>query len=451
MFTWYARAKVCYVYLADVSQYDPLHGHEDTGSFVRSRWFERGWTLQELIAPLNLSFYTCDRMLIGDKQELTKPLLVATGIGADVLMQAKSFRDCSVAQRMSWASNRKTAREEDIAYCLIGLFSVNMPLLYGESSQAFIRLQETIVKETDDETIFAWAGVDEAGSGLLAPSPANFAQSACMELIECSEERATYSKTNRGLRIESVMLPCEMNTYVVPLQCERRQANSDAQQIAIFICKTMTKNKYRRVPFHGKCIDDCRNWHISRAWVSEIFVPNSAHNVKLAPHAGLPVIHVKSDLHAWQFPKSSFLRFPQESLADWTVACTTRADYWTRLAASETDMIRRCEVEKYALNQPPSGSNIRDDPETQREGTMENSSNAFGWVPKKVQQPIQFRSHNLDLGIIIVFARSASREGTLYYYLELGFDEDFSPTCVLHTTKSLYPGAVNHCGQWYQT
>ena len=436
MFTWYARAKICYVYLADVAQYDPLHGHKDAGSFVGSRWFKRGWTLQELIAPQLLYFYTCDWVLIGDKQKLTRPLLAATGIRADVLTQEKSFRDCSVAQRMFWASNRKTTREEDIAYCLLGLFGVNMPLLYGESSQAFIRLQEIIIQETDDETIFAWAGVDEGGSGLLAPSPANFAQSADMELIKRHEERAIFEKTNRGLRIEVMMLPCEMNTYVVPLQCEQINRNSGAKKIAIFICKATTKNQYRRVRFDGKCMDECQNWQISRATTATIFVPKSAHNVELAPHSGLPSIRVKSNLHAWQLPKASIHRYPQESCAEWNAACSTLKDCWPRLAASEPDMIRRREVGEFAFNQPLSGSNLRNDLETQPEGTMENGSNAFGWAPKKVQNQIHFRSHNLDLGIIILFARSASREETLYYLLELGFDEDFCPTCTLVTIRT---------------
>jgi hypothetical protein len=438
MFTWYARAKVCYVYLADVLQFDPLHGNQDTGSFVGSRWFERGWTLQELIAPRNLSFYTGDWVLIGDKNELTEPLLVATGIRADVLTQEKSFRDCSVAQRMSWASKRKTAREEDIAYCLLGLFGVNMPLLYGESSQAFIRLQETIIQETDDETIFAWAGVDEGGSGLLAPSPANFAQSADMELIKRHEERALYEKTNRGLRIEIMMLPCEMNTYVVPLQCERRQANSGAQQVAIFLCKTITNNQHRRIPLHGKCMDEYRNWQTSKAMSSTIFVPNSAHNVELAPHAGFPIIRVKSNLQAWQFPKASSHQLPHESLEDWTAVCNNPAEFWPRFAASEPDMIRRQEVGESARNQPLPGLAVREDMEAQPESTEHYiatgpRSLAFRWTPKKVQRAVQFRSHHLETGILIAFARS----GSFYHCLELGFDPDFKPVCILHATETI--------------
>jgi hypothetical protein len=435
MFTWYARAKVCYVYLADVLQFDPLHGNQDTGSFVGSRWFERGWTLQELIAPRNLSFYTGDWVLIGDKNELTEPLLVATGIRADVLTQEKSFRDCPVAQRMSWASKRKTAREEDIAYCLLGLFGVNMPLLYGESSQAFIRLQETIIQETDDETIFAWAGVDEGGSGLLAPSPANFAQSADMELIKRHEERAIYEKTNRGLRIEIMMLPCEMNTYVVPLQCERRQANSGAQQVAIFLCKTITNNQYRRVPVHGKCMDEWRNWQTSRATSSTIFVPNSAHNVQLAPHAGLPIICVKSNIYAWQFPKASSHRFPHESPEDWTAARTNQAEFWHRFAASEPHMIHRREVGESALNQPLPGLTVREDLE--RQSTTGYGAGDFRWLPKKVRQAIQFQSHHLDTSVLIAFTRSGAWQGAFYYYLELGFNPDFKPVCILHSTKTL--------------
>ena len=79
---------------------------------------------------------------------------------------------------MSWASERENTRDEDIAYCLIGLFDVSMSLRYGEGSAAFVRLQERIIQDSDDETIFAWTGVNEGGSGLLAPSPASFNESA---------------------------------------------------------------------------------------------------------------------------------------------------------------------------------------------------------------------------------------------------------------------------------
>jgi hypothetical protein len=99
-----------------------------------------------------------------------------TGISKPVLsFGLEDMEACSVAERMSWAANRQTTKEEDIAYCLLGIFKVNMPLLYGEGSRAFIRLQEEILKRTEDYTLFLWASsIPKWITGLLAPSLSMF-------------------------------------------------------------------------------------------------------------------------------------------------------------------------------------------------------------------------------------------------------------------------------------
>jgi hypothetical protein len=139
MYKWYQEAEVCYVYLADVFP------DISTSSFAKSRWFTRGWTLQELIAPSSVIFFDAHWRDIGTKASLVKPIAEITGIHIDALSNGRVSR-FSVAQRMSWASRRETTREEDIAYCLLGIFSINMPLLYGEGQKAFLRLQEEIMK-----------------------------------------------------------------------------------------------------------------------------------------------------------------------------------------------------------------------------------------------------------------------------------------------------------------
>ena len=171
MYRWYRLADVCYAYLADV----PSDGGQDATiqSIRKSRWFTRGWTLQELIAPESLIFLDCQWRDIGTKQSLGNLISGITFIHEEVLRNAENLTNFSVAQKMSWASNRDTTRVEDLAYCLIGLFGVNMPLLYGEGSRAFIRLQEEILKTGNDTTIFAWTNHMES-VGLLADTPKYF-------------------------------------------------------------------------------------------------------------------------------------------------------------------------------------------------------------------------------------------------------------------------------------
>src|SRR5436190_3606231 len=114
------------------------------------------WTLQELIAPEEVRFYDKEWKYLGDKRTLLKLLANATRIDENTLVDPDNLHRCTIARRMSWASERETTRIEDIAYSLLGIFDVNMPLLYGEGNRAFIRLQEEIMKSSNDQTVFAW-------------------------------------------------------------------------------------------------------------------------------------------------------------------------------------------------------------------------------------------------------------------------------------------------------
>ena len=183
MYKIYKNAQVCYVYLTDVFE-PPPDGWTDDGevdnewtkAFVGARWFTRGWTLQELIAPRNTVFYTSDWRHIGTKRGLCQTIARHTGISTPVLLGG-DFRRTLVAERMSWASKRITTREEDIAYCLLGLFDINMPLLYGEGERAFLRLQHEIIKKTNDRSIFLWSALETSFTSfrsLFAQSPAEF-------------------------------------------------------------------------------------------------------------------------------------------------------------------------------------------------------------------------------------------------------------------------------------
>jgi len=183
MFSWYMNAQICYAHLADV---------QDVSSLARSRWFTRGWTLQELIAPPAVVFLSSSWSELGTRTTLADTISAATGIQEAVLKSTflrwstgydirSLLRQYSIACKMSWAAKRTTTRVEDMAYCLLGLFDVNMALIYGEGDKAFYRLQRELLNETDDSSIFAWSTLDgqspDRDTGLLAPSPRYFEES----------------------------------------------------------------------------------------------------------------------------------------------------------------------------------------------------------------------------------------------------------------------------------
>ncbi|KAL2137270.1 hypothetical protein VTI74DRAFT_5001 [Chaetomium olivicolor] len=212
MFRWYRDSSVCYAYFDDVQE-STKYFHvviELTGA----RWFTRGWTLQELLAPKALVLYSRDWKRIGLREEWCHTISDITGIDRTYLC-GTPLEEASVSKRMSWAARRSTSRLEDIAYCLLGLFDVNMPLLYGEGKKAFRRLQEEILKANPmDHTLFAWGKIvaqprrqvedilqlrglkpiewntAEASvllQGLLADSPSDFQDSAAFSPWEGAE------------------------------------------------------------------------------------------------------------------------------------------------------------------------------------------------------------------------------------------------------------------------
>ncbi|KAK4447291.1 hypothetical protein QBC34DRAFT_467909 [Podospora aff. communis PSN243] len=173
--------------------------------FCKSRWFTRGWTLQELIAPTDLRLYDTKWNLLAiirDDKEAVDAIERRTGIlGAILVRRIRQCDRCSgdkikrmcrlyrrqrnslgflgqytIAERMSWAAKRETTRPEDRAYSLLGIFGVNMPLLYGEGSRSFARLQQEIVKTTHDKSILA----HRSGGSAFAGSPDSFDMNAIM-------------------------------------------------------------------------------------------------------------------------------------------------------------------------------------------------------------------------------------------------------------------------------
>lgn len=162
MFRWYSEAQECHAYLADVRSF-PADGDiaEVLDDFKRSEWFRRGWTLQELLAPRFVIFFTRTWEVIGHKCSqcnakqscegagplLNEVLATITGIPEDVLFDYERSRSFGVEEKMKWQVDRRTTRIEDRAYCLLGIFEVHMPLLYGEGEKAMSRLERTVFDE----------------------------------------------------------------------------------------------------------------------------------------------------------------------------------------------------------------------------------------------------------------------------------------------------------------
>lgn len=215
MYRWYRDSQVCIVYLEDITR--PSRECYSTASevaktaFENCRWLSRGWTLQELIAPVVCRFYFQDWTLMGEKVEFLEELAEITGIPTYVLDDQALVGQLSVAERMSWAADRKSTRLEDVAYSLLGIFDIHMPLLYGEGEKAFVRLQEEILRTTDDYSLFGWSANREMSHtstyrGLLARSPSEFRDCRGFESENVSST-FPIGFTPIGLRIQLEVLP----------------------------------------------------------------------------------------------------------------------------------------------------------------------------------------------------------------------------------------------------
>jgi hypothetical protein len=139
MFSWYKSATVCFAYLDDYTPNPLLNPGSDAfrSKLGACRWFSRGWTLQELIAPFEIWFYDSHWSKFETKEELIGDLSAITRIDEVFLRNTDLLSEAPVGKKMFWAANRKTTRVEDIAYCLLGIFNINMPLLYGEGRRAY--------------------------------------------------------------------------------------------------------------------------------------------------------------------------------------------------------------------------------------------------------------------------------------------------------------------------
>ncbi|KAF5363023.1 hypothetical protein D9758_012651 [Tetrapyrgos nigripes] len=256
MYQYYENAVVCYVYLFDVS--GTLHPKNPKSDFRRSKWFTRGWTLQELLAPRHISFFDKDWTKIGTRWSLRDLISVVTTIPIDVFEERnptawESFGidKYSVAQKMSWAADRQTTRPEDEAYCLMGIFGVSMSPIYGEGGdKAFMRLQQEIIRVSDDRSIFAWISEDGRDRGLLARSPYEFRYSGRVQASKTGStlgnSPSSYSFNNNGLHIH---LPLEQydfdsDVFLAYLHCQ----TNDGSYMSVYLRRTTDGYYVRNFP-----------------------------------------------------------------------------------------------------------------------------------------------------------------------------------------------------------
>ncbi|KAL5348459.1 hypothetical protein ACLOAV_006942 [Pseudogymnoascus australis] len=266
MYRWYAEAEICYAFLNDVDVDDVTSGPGED-AFAKSMWFSRGWTLQELIAPEHVTFYNASWREIGTKTSLRVAIAAVTQIDVAMLQTGASLEDYSIARRMSWVSRRVTTRKEDMAYCLLGIFNVNMPMLYGEGDRAFIRLQEEIMKHSDDHSLFAWSSSSTAARGLLARSPADFATCASIDATHARWNKEPYAISNLGLKVNLPMLPWAMDTYLAALDCAR-----DGNRLGIFLRLLPRENHYARVMLNGEDLVIFGNGLAAKCKYRDVFV-----------------------------------------------------------------------------------------------------------------------------------------------------------------------------------
>lgn len=311
MFLWYERSEVCYVFLSDFEG-SPRNGDNEV-DLSHCRWFTRGWTLQELLVPYNVWFFDAHLQRIGTKHSLARSISSVTRIGVEYLQQPaktyighpsnSNFRKASIAQKMSWASRRQTSRLEDMAYCLLGMFDVSMPLLYGEGRKAFLRLQQQIVTQSTDESIFAWTiPIGQPAylySGVFAQWPSDFERSGNIYRSSTGHsQRPPTLVTSRGLQLHVLIPPWRSwviqrsralgRTLTVWLDCEYRAPGTDVRRSVAIELKTALSSTdasvgwFRteiKVPIHE--VEGRQKWRHLTEMIFGTYAPIYVHQTSL--------------------------------------------------------------------------------------------------------------------------------------------------------------------------
>ncbi|KAL8676594.1 MAG: hypothetical protein Q9224_007270, partial [Gallowayella concinna] len=240
-----------------------------------SEWFERGWTLQELLAPRHMELYDRNWTYMGTKKSLAPILESKTGIGQNYLTGTANFKTASVATKMSWMAGRTTTMVEDIAYSMLGLLNMTTEIRYGEGINAFTRLQRTLIDNSTDESIFAWstpsAGLSCYRSlghvpkfesrewGLIAPSPNCFSRSKDIVLLpnlHVPRLSGGYQWGQQGVTFQMSAVPSAelrniwgfpRSKVTMPLNCWRYGSDGEAHGVILELVKMGKESTFRRV------------------------------------------------------------------------------------------------------------------------------------------------------------------------------------------------------------
>jgi hypothetical protein len=276
MFRWYQNAGVCYAHLSDVEFSKASHIvslpediDADSGTnglvrealkdeFIRAKWFTRGWTLQELLAPHYLIFVDHAWRHMGTREGWALEIEQASNIEARHLnaFDPTDFASCSTAMRFSWASGRETTVEEDESYSLLGLFGISLPLIYGEGGrQAFNRLQRQLIHVYHDDSVFAWKSSQPASKsevGILACSVKDFWDAS---KVTARQYGNAYSMTNRGLEMTSKYWRQRSNPngIIIRLNCRIGSASNAEKETGIHLTHDAVADVYYRARIHELC------------------------------------------------------------------------------------------------------------------------------------------------------------------------------------------------------
>ena len=230
MYRWYAKSEVCYAFLNDVED-GPSERLYNFPQMAKSKWFRRGWTLQELLAPRKVWFLDRSWRIFAEKANSVLALESITGISQSCLMYPDHIWNECIAVRLSWAANRRTSRGEDQAYSLLGLLNVNMALLYGEGSdRAFRRLMSEVTQSSNDESIFAhessllvpsYLHEFRGCNGILKGLPRSLYGPGCLTIATNSS--VPHMNTNVGLQKRMVFITTKLGYSVAALNCHRTE------------------------------------------------------------------------------------------------------------------------------------------------------------------------------------------------------------------------------------
>ena len=277
MFLWYKESDICFAYLSDLQPLSLMQPQRLEEHLGQCRWFTRGWTLQELIAPQSVQFLDLEWSVVGQKASLVAEISSITGIDEDVLLDSNMLKNVAIAQKMSWAADRTTTRIEDNAYCLLGIFDIHMPMIYGEGHRAFYRLQEEIASETNDLSLFAWTSQhpkdDQEYRGIFAGSPSEFLNCGDIQLMPPMDRfDQEFAITNKGLRLETI-LTVENDEFVLNLQCfdAMIQQLHSVEWVGIYL--TQTPRGYVRSRPSELFIASRTKWHFGKS--ACIYVPKT--------------------------------------------------------------------------------------------------------------------------------------------------------------------------------